>query len=137
MKSAKVGNRTIVENNYVNNQLVSETYGNSTNNEYVYDEHDNIIAQKFNGNVIYECTYDSEGKMLTYTDHIENVYYSFTYDDDNEEVLSVSADNGFSINYNTDMKRQRIQFMRTLMVRRRMNLIIQIRQLTLSQADSL
>lgn len=94
-----IGNRTIVTSNYSGKNLLSENYGNGDNSEYVYDTNDDVIAQKVNGEVVYEWTYDENGNVLTYTDNSENTSFFYTYDEDGN-TTSVTSDNGFSISYN-------------------------------------
>lgn len=80
MTSAGIGNRNLISSTYTGDIVASETYGNSDSYEYVYDEKENLIGQKVNGNLAYEWTYDSEGNILAHNDLLNNISYSYTYD---------------------------------------------------------
>lgn len=98
MTSADIGNRNLISSTYTGDIVASETYGNNDSYEYVYDEKENLIGQKVNGNLAYEWTYDSEGNILAHNDLLNNVSYSYTYDEE-DNLLSVTANDGFSISY--------------------------------------
>ena len=98
MTSADIGNRNLISSTYTGDIVASETYGNNDSYEYVYDEKENLIGQKVNGNLAYEWTYDSEGNILAHNDLLNNISYSYTYDEE-DNLLSVTANDGFSISY--------------------------------------
>lgn len=98
LNSVGIGDRVLLSNEYNNETLVSESYGNGDKSEYDYDDNGNLLSQKINGKEVYKWTYDNEGKLLTYTDLIENSVYTYSYDEDNN-TKSVSSDNGFSVTY--------------------------------------
>lgn len=99
MNSVSIGDKVLLANRYDNENLISQTYGNGDKNEYKYDDNGNIISQMINDQEVYKWTYDDAGKLLTFTDLIENTNYTYTYDE-NDNTKSVTSNNGFSISYN-------------------------------------
>lgn len=93
-----VGSRTLIEYGYSEEQLISEIYGNGAESEYIYDEEGCIIAQKTNGAVAYEWTYDKEGKVISFNDLLNGIVYTYGYDEDGN-ATAVCASNGFEISY--------------------------------------
>ncbi len=96
--NATVGNSTLISSKYSENMLLTESYGNNSTNEYIYDENGNVISQLVNGVITYEWTYDTEGNILTHNDHSNNVIYSYSYDDEGN-LITVKSNNGFEISY--------------------------------------
>lgn len=51
MSNIIVGNKTILTSQYADSQLVIEEYGTGYSNEFIYNENDEIIAQKIDGSI--------------------------------------------------------------------------------------
>lgn len=98
MTNVKVGERTLITNQYDEDVLQSETYGNGHTNEFVYDEYGNVISQKSNGITVYEWQYDEEGNIITHKDVLADEQYSYTYDE-NGNLTGIRSDSGFYIGY--------------------------------------
>jgi len=98
LTSVAVGKRILVENAYQGDILSSEKYGNGRVIEYVYDENENIVGEKSNGQLEYEWIYDEEGNILTHNDLINNVSFVYSYDEEGC-LISFSSSDGFDIAY--------------------------------------
>ena len=98
MSEVKVGERTLITNQYDKDTLLSETYGNGYMNEFVYDESGNLISQKENGVTVYEWEYDEEGNVITYKDLVADEAYFYTYDEEGN-LTELRSDSGFCIGY--------------------------------------
>ena len=98
MSEVKVGDRTLITNQYDKYMLLSETYGNGYMNEFVYDESGNLISQKENGITVYEWQYDEDGNVITYKDVMADEVYSYTYDEEGN-LTELRSDSGFCIGY--------------------------------------
>lgn len=93
-----IGERALVGYSYDGNVPTSISYGNAAELEAVFDESDKLIAQKTNGITTYEWTYDENGNILTHRDVVEDITFTYDYNDENE-LASITASNGFAINY--------------------------------------
>lgn len=98
MSEVKVGERTLITNQYDKDMLLSETYGNGHTKEFVYDEFGNLISQKENGITVYEWQYDEDGNVVAYKDVVADEVYFYIYDEEGN-LTEVRSDSGFCIGY--------------------------------------
>ena len=96
MTDVKIGGREIVQNTFEDALFLSNKYGEGTIVEYIYDEEDNIIGQKLNGELAYEWTYNEEGVILTHHDLINEATYNYLYNEEGK-MVSLTSSNGFDI----------------------------------------
>ena len=101
MTDVMVGNRTLLANKYLDNQLVEEQYGNGHTNRFEYDENGNVTAQMVNGNIAYEWKYDENGNAIECKDVLRNETFSYTYNEENI-LTNICSDTGFKIDYIED-----------------------------------
>ena len=61
----KVGNQTLVTNNYAtgNGDLLSAVYGNGTTYSYSYDNYHHVTALSINGNSAFAYKYNANGAL--------------------------------------------------------------------------
>lgn len=98
MIDVKVGDRTLLTNKYEGDLHIGEEYGNGTSVDYIYDEEGKNIGEIVDGFMAYEWAYDDEGYILTHTDLVNEICYTYIYDEE-KNIISVQADNGFNISW--------------------------------------
>ena len=105
MVSTKIGNRTLITNNYVanNGMLSGSVYGNGTTVSYVYDKKYNIKEKKINNNTVAEYIYNTTGQITSLKDIICATEYKYHYDSIGRPI-SITADNGTANYWSYDNK---------------------------------
>lgn len=101
MTDVKVGDRTLITNQYTDGRISLEKYGNGCKNEFVYDENGNVITQRIDGEIKYEWRYDENDNVIEYKDLLRNEVLLYTYDKDGT-LAEITSDSGFRIDYNGD-----------------------------------
>lgn len=101
-KQVKVGDQTLVTNNYAvnNGNLQSVTYGNNQTVSYEYDRFDRV-SKKTGTNGTQEYVYDARGNVGLQKDNVNNVSYNFTYDLA-DRLVKVQGTNGYNEQYGYD-----------------------------------
>lgn len=85
-------------------------YGNGQKKEYVYDETGEKIEQvKVNNALAYSYKYDDNGKVSSLIDHRNQVEYTYGYNEEGA-LISLQADNGFSIQYEVEENRTKTTY---------------------------
>ncbi len=107
-----VGSRVLSTNTYdsKNGNLLSESYGNSSEVAYTYDVFGNIASMSYNGTVVQRNYTDSAGNINRTQDLLTNFEHRVTYDSTgrltSKEVLDLSASGDrwlHSLEYNYDL----------------------------------
>lgn len=103
VKQIKIGNKTLVTNNYENNNgnLTSETFANNQSIHYGYDRF-NRITEKSGSNGEYTYTYNADSNIKTIVDTVNANTKSFTYDLAQRLVKEINT-NGFTAEYEYDI----------------------------------
>lgn len=114
LKQVKIGNETIINKNYEDNNgnLIGETFSNNQSVLYTYDRF-NRITKKQGTNGSYTYTYNADSNIKTIVDNINNNTKSFTYDLAQRLVKQVNSNgftiqNGYDINNNINNKKYSI-----------------------------
>lgn len=98
MTDVKIGDRKLVSKEYDNGNITRETYVNGLENEFLFDEDNNVVGQKINGSLAYQWSYDTNGNVTRYVDLVNDILYNYEYDE-NGILLSVEGNDGFNISY--------------------------------------
>ena len=98
----KVGNQTLITNNYASNNgnLTDVVYGNNQTISYLYDRFNRTI-EKTGADGSHEYIYDARSNLATYVDNVNNETTTYTYDLA-ERLVGVSNTNGFETQYGYD-----------------------------------
>ena len=85
-----------MSNEYNDDSVIKEEYGNGLTKDYTYDSDGNIILESYSNGNRYNWTYDENGNVLSYKDN--NFENNYTYDSDGN-LLSYQNSEGFNISY--------------------------------------
>ncbi len=105
----KIGDRTVSAKDYSGDIVKSELLGNGWLIDYNYDEDGNITSYNENGVPVYRWYYDESGRNISSVDLIENITYTYEYDDMGM-ISAIKADNGFSISYNLSEENYTVKY---------------------------
>ncbi len=101
--TVSIGNRTLVTNTYGPNNglLTNSTYGNGLSVDLVYDLFDRVVEKTYNGSTRFTIDYNAKGAVASYTDHLINKTFYYTYDDIGRLIRTDVSDGTYFItNYN-------------------------------------
>lgn len=97
----KIGERIICSNEYENGIAQKTIYGNGQENEYLYAKNSEFMeAIRVNGILSYQNQYDDLGNVVRTQDFVNGICYEVDYDEYGS-IVSVNADNGFQIQYDS------------------------------------
>ncbi|KYH30466.1 tRNA(Glu)-specific nuclease WapA precursor [Clostridium tepidiprofundi DSM 19306] len=103
-KVVNVGTQNLITNTYEDrsSKLKESFYGNGDKVEYIYDDEDRIIAEKYNGAQKYSYEYDSNGNIGRHYDVYNNVNYRYMYDAA-DRLAKITDSNGNTLSYDYDI----------------------------------
>lgn len=94
---SSLGERTLLENSYQDDQIAEMIYGNGDIQKQEYDDEGNLIRTFINGEIVYEWEYE-EGYPISYKDYISDKSYRYEYDSQGYLVKTICSD-GFTVEY--------------------------------------